>query len=182
MNFNFFKRKKEPRAYTCACCGTEYSEIPLCFGSEYPDYYFSIPPNERRNRISVTDSLCEIDGEHFFHRCRLIIPINDHKEDFHWNVWTTISAENFQKRQLLWSNPHRIHEPPYFGWLQTLIPTYGDTINIKSMAYEQADGMIPLLEIIEDDHALTNDQRNGITLKKALAIVDAVMRAQHGKS
>lgn len=166
MKLNIFNRKDKKPIYKCSCCGQEYEEIPLCFGSDYPDYYFSVPPDEREKRIELTESLCVVDEEHFFHRCRLTIPINDYKEDFIWNVWTSISKDNFIKRNDLWTNPNRINEPPYFGWLQTIIPTYGETLNIKTMAYEQPAGLIPKLEIIEENHMLYIDQKNGIICKK----------------
>jgi hypothetical protein len=72
--------------YICKCCGTTYDEIPLCFGNEYPDYYFSVPIEERETRVELTESLCVID-DHFFHRGRLIIPILDFHEDLIFNVW-----------------------------------------------------------------------------------------------
>ncbi len=179
MKLNFFYKKDKKRTYKCSCCGKVYEEIPLCFGSDYPDYYYSVPPDEREKRIEMAESLCVVDGEHFFHRCRLAIPIIDYKEDFIWNVWTSISRENFIKRNDLWTNPERVNEPPYFGWLQTIIPIYGETLNIKTMAYEQSAGSIPALEIIEENHPLYIDQKNGITLEKAFTIVDEIMRNAH---
>lgn len=181
LNLNPFKRKDNKPIYTCSCCGQEYDEIPLCFGSNFPEYYYSIPIDEREKRIELTESLCVVDEEHFFHRCRLIIPIVDHAENLIWNVWVSISKENFIKRNDLWTNPDRINEPPYFGWLQTEIPTYGTTLNIKSMAFEQAVGLIPELEVIEENHNLQNDQKTGITLQKALSIINEIMKIEHGK-
>jgi len=181
MKLNIFNRKNKTPFYKCSCCGQEYDELPLCFGSDYPDYYFSIPPEEREKRIELTKSLCVVDGEHFFHRCRMTIPIVDYDENLVWNVWTSISEENFIKRNDLWTNPARINEPPYFGWLQTVIPTYRETLNIKTMSYEQSLDSIPRLEIIEENHPLQIDQKNGINLKRAFEIVDEIMKKEHGK-
>ncbi len=180
MKLNPFKKNKKV-IYKCSCCGLHYDVIPLCFGSDYPDYYYSIPPEERDKRTEMAESLCVVDAQHFFHRCRLIIPINDYHEDFIWNVWVSISEDNFRKRNDLWDNSDRINEEPYFGWLQTIIPTYGDTINIKTIAFEQEVGFIPELQIIEENHPLQIDQEKGITLKKAMVIVDEIMRKEHGK-
>lgn len=163
--------------YKCSCCGKEFEEIPLCFGFNYPDYYFGIPPEEREQRVSEEDSLMVIDDEHFFHRCRLIIPINDYEEDLVINVWLSISEENFEKRQSLWNDPNRINEKPYFGWFQSLIPTYGDTINIKAIAVEQVPDSIPQAEIIEEGHQLQIDQQDGISFDKALIFVDEFMKS-----
>lgn len=75
--------------------------MPLCFGGEFPDYYFEVPPEEREERIEITESLCVVDKEHFFHRGRIIIPILDYHQSLIFNVLTSISEENFKKRNEL---------------------------------------------------------------------------------
>jgi hypothetical protein len=165
--------------YQCSCCGQVYDELPLTFGNDFPDYYFSIPPDERETRIEIKESLCVVDDKHFFHRGRLTIPILDHDDDLVFNVWTSISADNFVKRNDLWNNPDRLNEEPYFGWLQTTIPTYGETLNLKTIAIENEVGLIPTIKMIEDEHPLTVDKEKGITFDKALQIVDFILTSEH---
>lgn len=179
--FSIFNKTKNKQKYKCSCCGKVYNEIPLCFGSEFPDYYFSIPPNEIEKRVEKKESLLIVDKKHFFHRGRLIIPIVDYSENLIFNVWTSISEDNFRKRNDLWENPKRTEEEPYFGWFQSRIATYENTINIKSIAIEQEVGIIPKIIITEENHLLKNDQENGISYDKALKIVDVIMKNDHGK-
>lgn len=180
--FSFFNKEDNKKAYKCPCCGKVYGGLPLCFGSDIPDYYFSIPIDERENRIELTESLCVIDEKHFFHRGRLTIPILDYNENLIFNVWTSISEENFSMRMDLWESPERIKEESYFGWLQTNVPTYGETLNIKAIAIEQGIGLIPEIKSIEEEHLLTKDQANGITYKRAREIVDEIMKHQQNKN
>ena len=165
--------------YQCSCCGQEYHELPLTFGNDFPDYYYSVPPDEREKRIEKEESLCVVDGQHFFHRGRLTIPINDHDEDLNFDIWTSISEDNFRKRNDLWESQERVNEDPYFGWLQTIIPTYGDTLNLKTTAVENEVGLIPTIKMIEDGHPLTIDQEKGITFDKAIRIVDFILTSAH---
>lgn len=176
--FSIFKKNIKP-PYKCSCCGQVYDKLPLCFGADYPDYYFSVPAEEREKRIELKESLCVVDEQHFFHRGRLTIPIIDHNEDLIFNVWTSISANNFVKRMDLWEDPNRTNEEPYFGWLQTTIPTYGKTLNIKTIATEQEVGIIPEIKSTEEGHPLTIDQEKGITYKIAVEIVDKIIRQLH---
>ena len=171
------KKNETGTTYQCSCCGQEYAELPLTFGSEFPDYYYSVPPGEKR--IELAESLCVVDDEHFFHRGRLTIPIKDYDQDLIFNVWTTISKDNFIKRNTLWNDPRRIEEKPYFGWLQTTVPTYSNTINIKTIAIENEVGLIPTIEIIEEEHPLAIDQKDGITLDRAMEIVDLILNQLH---
>ncbi len=180
--FSLFKKKENKFTYKCSCCGQVYDEIPFCFGAELPDYYFSVPPEERAERIELKQSLCVVDKKHFFHRGRITIPIIDHKEKLMFDIWTSISEDNFGNRMDFWDKPERVNEGPYFGWLQSIIPTYGDTLNIKTVAIEQEVGLIPEIQVIEDNHPLKIDQDNGLTYKKALEIVDKILREQHQKN
>lgn len=175
----FFRKEDKKPTYKCTCCGKAFAQLPLSFGSDYPYYYHSIPVEEREKRVELKQSLCVVDEEHFFHRGRLVIPIVDHNEDLVFDVWTSISPENFEKRMNLWEDENRINEEPYFGWLQTSIPTYGETINIKTIATEQEVGLIPKIKSIEEENPLTFDQEYGITYKKAKEIVDVIMRKEH---
>ncbi len=159
----------------------EYDEVPLCFGSDYPDYYYSVPADEREERIEMKESLCVVDERHFFHRGRLTIPINDYKEDLIFNVWTSISEDNFGLRMDLWEDPTRINQEPYFGWLQTHVPTYGDTLNLKTIAMENEVGLIPTIKMIEENHQLTIDQDRGISYNDAIRIVKKILKKEHGK-
>jgi hypothetical protein len=113
--FSFLSDDNTKPIYMCSCCGKAYDELPLCFGADYPEYYYSVHPNERETRIELHESLCVVDDQYFFHRGRLTIPITVYHEDLIFNVWTTISKDNFDKRMNLWSDPNRTKEEPYFG-------------------------------------------------------------------
>lgn len=173
------KKTDNGTTYQCSCCGQEYNEPPLTFGTVVPDFYHSVPVAERESRIEIKESLCVVDDQHFFHRGRLTIPINDSDLDLIFNVWTSISEDNFIKRNQLWNNPDRVKEKPYFGWLQTIVPGYGDTLNIKTIAIENDAGLIPTIKVIEEGHLLKDDQENGISLSKALQIAGDILMEQH---
>jgi len=168
--------------YKCSCCNEVFDQMSLCFGSQFPAYYFAIPEEEREQRIQLEESLCVIDEKYFFHRGRLTIPIIDYHEDLVFNVWTSISEENFYQRVELWEDESRANQEPYFGWMQTNVPTYGETLSLQSIAIEQGLELIPEIKIIEENHPLKMDQENGITLEKAISIVDQIIKIQHGKS
>lgn len=167
-----------PITFTCSCCGKRYDEIPLCFGGEYPDYYFSVPPDEREQRVELLESLCVID-DHYFHKGRITIPIVDYHEDLIFNVWTSISKDNFERRNNLWNDPNRTEQEPYFGWLQTIVPTYNDTLSIKTVARENEVGYIPTIEVIEEGHPLRSDQQQGISFEAALNKVQQILKEWH---
>lgn len=75
--------------------------------------------------------------------------------------------------------PAKVENDPYFGWLQTRVPTYGNTLNIKTVAREEAVGVIPSIEVIEEGHPLTIDQQNGISFETAIKKVEAILWNLH---
>ncbi|WP_226163456.1 DUF2199 domain-containing protein [Hymenobacter terricola] len=161
--------------FTCSRCGEYHGELPMCFGAGFPDYYFSVPPDERENRVELTESLCVIDESHFFIRARIEIPVIDSDEVFCWNVWTSLSEANFRRTNEVWDDPERVNEPAYFGWLQTTIPGYPETLNIKTMLHTQEPGIIPRVEVIEENHRLADEQLSGITWQRVVELVEIAM-------
>lgn len=162
--------------YKCDCCDKVYENIPLCFGAAVPDLYNVIPEEERATRVEMNKSLCIIDEKYFLHRGLLTIPIIDNDNDnLVFDIWTTISEKDFERRMELWEDPNRMNEPPYCGWLNSYIPTYGNTINIKTIAVEQELGSVPDILVMEEGHPLAADQRTGITMDKALDIVSQIL-------
>jgi hypothetical protein len=161
--------------FTCVTCGRYHEELPLCFGAEVPLYYYSVPAEEREARVEMSADWCIVDEEHFFIRGRIEIPIIDYPETFVWNVWTSLSEENFIRSQELWNHPLRVQEKPYFGWLQTEIPSYENTVNCKTWVHTQPVGTIPQVEVFEENHPLTLDQRNGVTLMQVQKMVESLL-------
>ena len=47
----------------------------------------------------------------------------------------------------LWEIEGRENEPSYFGWLNTSIPTYRDTLNLKTNVQTRPIGLRPLVEL-----------------------------------
>lgn len=161
-------------SFKCQKCGDEH-ELVLCFGIDKPSYYFSIPKDEVERRVVINDDLCIIDQSHYFIRGRLTIPVLDHSENLEFNVWISLSAESFDRVNKAWNEPDRINEPPYFGWLQTLIPGFSDTLNIKTLVHTNEVGRIPTIKVIEENHLLKESQQNGMSLNSVLEIITEIM-------
>lgn len=164
-----------PIAFKCSCCGKVYNELPLSFSGDYPAYYFEVPKNEIEQRVKLTENLCIVD-DYYFHKGELMIPINDYPKDLIFNVWMTITKENFELRNTLWHDPERLKQQPYFGFLQNIVPTYDNSFYLKALACENNVGFTPDIVVIEENHPLRIDQLNGITLKEAHEKVQLILK------
>ena len=163
--------------YHCRTCGKFHDELPLVFGPDAPAYWYGLTKADRATRAELSSDQCVIDGEHFFIRGRLEIPIHGSEECFVWLVWTSLSEANFLRASDLWTEEGREAEPPYFGWLSTeLEAVYSvSTLNLKSHVHTRPVGQRPYVELEPTDHPLAIEQREGITRERVQAIAEAIL-------
>ncbi|MFP3390498.1 DUF2199 domain-containing protein [Brevibacillus sp. SIMBA_040] len=162
--------------YTCACCGNVHEELPLSYGSPAPALWFSLAPEERDERCLMNDELCVIDDEHYFVRGCIEIPVIDSEDTFIWNVWVSLSKENFKRTYLYWEEEGREKElEPMFGWLSTSLSWYPDTtLHLKTLVHTRPVGVRPYIELEQTDHPLSIEQRAGITRARVIEIAEAL--------
>ncbi len=117
----------------------------------------------------LTADTCVIDGESFFIRGVIEIPIHDSPDKFGFGVWVSQKKENF----IAYSNNSNSDKiGPFFGWLCNRITYYAEeTMLLKARAYFRGDNLRPFIELEQTEHPLAINQRNGISLDKAWEIV-----------
>lgn len=153
--------------YICSCCGKVHDDLPdLSF--DRPTYASDVPKEEFVNRVKLNEDLCILDGEHYFIRGVIKIPIHNQEETLGFGVWVSQKKENFETYL---KNYDTSEIGPFFGWLSNEFIFGGvPTINLKTMAYFQGNGQRPLIELDESDHPLYIAQKNGISLDEAWKI------------
>ena len=156
--------------YKCTCCGQTHIGIPA-FHADRPTPYWDVPEEKRETDVFLTSDSCVIADRFFFVLGCLEIPILATEDVFTWGVWVSLKEENFFIWQDAYGTSRRSHIGPFFGWLSTLLPVYPDTLNLKTAVHLRDDGLRPLIELEATDHPLAGDQRDGITLGRALEIV-----------
>jgi len=154
--------------FRCSCCGEPHDGLPFSYGTIAPAY---LSDELRGSRGSVIgDEQCVIEGEHFFVKARVVLPVLDAVEDFEWGVWVSLSEVNFARMGDLWTDPERVNEPPYFGWLSTDLPLYEPTtLSLATNVHSQAVGARPLVELEPTDHPLALEQRTVVRVLAAHA-------------
>ena len=163
--------------FDCATCGERHVGIPS-FGWDWPIQYLMVPEAERGRRVELGPDHCIIDRELYFVRGCLEIPVAGHDEPLSWGAWVSLSAQSFERCSELWLTPGRENEPPYFGWLNTFLSPYPDTINLRTRVHTRPVGQRPAIELEPTDHPLAVEQREGITFDRVRAITERVLHGE----
>jgi hypothetical protein len=171
------RRSRTGDTFTCTRCGQAHEGPPLAYGADYPEAWAAVPEAERRRRVVMSAEQCIIDKQDFFVRARLVVPVVDGPGPLEWGVWVSLSQKNFMRMAELWSSPGRKSEPPYFGWLQTELPGYPSTLNLKTLVHTQPVGERPTVELEGTDHPLAREQRDGITAQRVREIAEMLLHA-----
>jgi hypothetical protein len=161
--------------YYCATCGENHPDPPPNYSTEALDQWFAMPPDEGDIRAELTSDQCIVDGQHFFMRSQLELPVIDYAEPFVWGVWISLGEENIWRATDLWEQEGRENEPPCFGWLCTALPGYPDTLNLKTMLHTRPVSGRPFVELEQTDHPLAVEQKNEMTMNRVREIAATVL-------
>lgn len=160
-------------SYRCIHCGRDHDGIPA-FHSDRPAPYWDVPVDRRDSDVFLTSDSCVIADRFFFvHGC-LEIPIHGADDVLIWGVWVSLKEDNFFIWQDNYDVPSRSHVGPFFGWLCTQLPVYPDTMHLKTLVHLRDDGIRPRIELEATDHPLSKEQREGISVERALELVHLV--------
>jgi hypothetical protein len=149
--------------FVCRTCGEFHGNLPLAFGPDAPASWAEAEPSARSTDSALSSDQCVIGGEFFFVRGCIDVSIHDSTDVFRWLVWVSVSRASFERISELWTTEGREAEPPYFGWLNTRLPGYPDTFNLKVNLHTRPVGDRPYVEVEPTDHPLAIEQRNGLS-------------------
>lgn len=161
--------------FYCSDCGVYHSEIPMAYGAKAPYQYFQIPEEELEERCDLNEDFCVIDGKEFYHKGQIKIQVAEKEEYFAWNVWISISEEDFLKANELFFEENRVLQPPYSGKIATKLDCYPDTLGLDVLVYTQDVGIKPSIELVESNHPLFLEQESGIDMGRVSEFAKALV-------
>lgn len=156
--------------FKCRTCDEWHEGLPSP-AWDHPIQYLAVPAEERPERVQLTTDTCVIDGDQFFVRANLPIHIHHSDEALTWGIWVSLSQESFERFQELFDDEGRVVGDAFFGWLCAAIPGYPDTQLLKSYIHIQPWPNRPRVELEPTDHPLSIDYQMGISVDRAMELV-----------
>jgi hypothetical protein len=162
----------------CNVCGREHAVLRTDYGSNEPGPWLALTPQERLTRGVLGPDNCIIDGEQFFLRGCVFVPIQSRDETFVWGLWAGLTRGNYQRIVDIWDDPHRDEEPDFAARLANALPLsiYPSTMNLLCRLQLRSPGLRPAITVVSD-HPLREDQRSGITVQRVLELEHLLMPA-----
>lgn len=168
------------RKWKCPCCGVKHAGL-FDLACSRPDHWprgEDARPNWEvlyaKKRFAdniLTEDFCILDGEHFFVRCLLKLPIVGKPDDcFGYGIWSTLSRANFESYVDTFDDRKQDRLGPWFGWFSNQLKGYPDTLHLKCQVWPQAGRERPLVELEATQHPLAVEQREGINFDRVLEI------------
>jgi hypothetical protein len=115
---------------------------------------------------------CIADGQYFFVRAVLRVPILGAREPMEWGVWCSLSEANFRRYGDTFDDTNQAEIGPMFSYLGNNLGGYSDSLGLRCNVLPQNDRKRPLVELHPDqDHPLVRDQAQGISPERAVELV-----------
>jgi len=159
----------------CPQCGKVHGELPLDLAYRRPADCFKIPEDERGERIRINDDLCVIDGQEFYIRGVLELPIKDTAERFAWGIWARVIEADYERYLELWDVESVEGEAPLEGELSGGVKSYPGSDLLPVTIHLQPNNQRPLFKVKSLTVPLGIDQRDGITMEKVHQFLEDFM-------
>ncbi len=164
------------RKWSCRACGGEHDGLfDLACGK--PDPWTGSedkkPNSEARfSTHFLSDDFCVREGEDFFVRCVLLLPLSGTVgKPFGLGVWSTLSEKNFRLYAETFDSGEQGALGPWFGWFSNRLKGYPDTANLKCQVHPRTGRQRPWIEIMDEDHPLGAEQRKGVSFDRLAEIL-----------
>ena len=164
----------ESFSFTCSMCDKIHEGIPS-FSFDAPIYYYSIPEEERVVRTELTSDTCVIDGNQFFAKGFLEIPVHGLDETLSFTPWVSLSETNFRKFQDSKSVKDASKYGSMVGWFSSLIATFEDCLEVKAKLVLQDNNYRPDIMLEPTNLHLSLAVQNGISQERLIEIVEFYM-------
>ena len=174
----FWKKKLSQKTdYQCSICNEVHVEWPaLSFSS--PSSYHELTESEKISTAEIDTDFCTITYEDQIDRfIRVVLKqkVNNSDQDLEYGLWVSLSEKSYTDYQNNYNTEN--HKKQYFGWLNSRVREYENTINIPTTVITKIGNNRP--EIIPHNdfaHDFVRDYYNGISRKEAEKRIHEMMK------
>ena len=157
-------------AFTCDVCGRAHAGETRDIRLGLPQPIFLLEEEGRRRRAYVEDDFAVLntdDGERYFVRALLELPIAGEDGYFGYGTWIEVSKSDVAVIGELWKDESGADAGPFAGTLANELSPYAFTEGLPVRLKMRDVELLPLVELEDGDHELVRAQRQGISPHRA---------------
>jgi hypothetical protein len=157
-------------AYTCEVCGAAHTGEVRDIRMSLPQPIYLLDEDERRERAYVEDDFAVLhgpNGDRFFVRALLELPIDGEDGYFGYGAWIEVSEADVAELGKLWHDDEGQRARPFTGTLANELNPYAFTDGLPVRIRLRDVRLLPLVELEDGDHELVRAQRYGISSHRA---------------
>lgn len=147
-----------PFEFKCKSCSEVHRGVPG-FGADAPLSYYVVPETARAARCKLDPDACVVDGDKFFVRGCLEIPVRGEDDPLIWGVWVALKEPDFRMWEAAYHDADRERLAPMSGLMDAWLKPYpDDTLDLEVRLVIRAPGMRPLV-VADAGHPIAVEQR-----------------------
>jgi hypothetical protein len=157
-------------SFTCDVCGEKHAGETRDIRMGLPQPIFLLDEEEREQRSLVGDDSAVLhgdNGDRFFVRALLELPIAGEDGYFGYGAWIEVSKPDFATLRELWDDEDGWRSEPVAGTLANELSPYAFTEGLHLQLKLRDVELLPLVELEDGEHELVRAQRNGISPHRA---------------
>ncbi|ROZ63874.1 DUF2199 domain-containing protein [Ramlibacter sp. WS9] len=162
----------DDQSFICQTCGERHAGLPMDFGFRLPDEVHSLGYLDRYLRSRSNADFCALDEARYYVRGVLPLPVQSSEDEFCWGVWVEI-AQAHHDRYLAGFEEEAPDLFTFAGKIANDVPGYGGTIGLAVEVRLRKAGERPAVYVTDSSHALSHEQRAGISHKRHHDILEA---------
>ena len=147
----------------CSSCGEAHPDDELELTFRRPDAIIDLPAEDRQARVKEDDDCASIDGQRFFLRGTLPLPVPERGMDYAIGVWAEVAPDTFWRVIELWTSEDQADEPPFTATLANQIPSLPPTLGLQVAMRLMGPTTRPEFHVAAVEHPIHREQAAGIT-------------------
>lgn len=160
--------------WRCGSCEQDHG-WPFDLAAHAPDPWPHASEYEHNGALRMdgdflSEDFCVLNGEHFFVRAVMAIPVQGMADDFGFGCWSTLSRQNFDKYLESFDSIRPSQEELWSGWLCNRLAHHGDAGPVGVWVQLRPGRQRPLLWVMDDDHPLAIAQEQGLSAEQMMEI------------
>ncbi len=151
----------------CTECGHEHplEELELTF--RRPDVVAALQAEEREARVQENKDLCVLDGERFFIRALLPLPVIEREHPYNVGLWVEVSKQIFERVYEVWDEADQAEEPAFHAEIANDIGIHPPSCGLSASLSLTGPTTRPVVALSPAEHPLVGEQSRGITAHRA---------------